>query len=359
MLIRFIALVLPLCLIQLINGQAFKQKLTEHITNVESVAYSPDGKYLATGSVDGKINLYTFDTMGNAVFKQSLQGHMGGVITLNFSKNNKYLVSGSKDYSARIWNIDTPDRSKVYFIHSGPVTAAFLDPSGKFIITGSTDGDIRSTLVADQKKSKVTNVGAPVNDLVLSRDNKYYFVAFKGGIKRIDVVGKGEPTLYSGHSDEVNALEISPDGLFLASGSSDKTIQIWELSTGKSVKKLQGFEWKVTSVKYSADGKYIVGGCNNGVAKLFETETGKFLYDFNAMGKNVSDVAISRDGKQIAVASRMADTDKFGAILYSSGVVSGDPPMGGGAGKSKGKPVAPPAKGKGGTPTTKKPNGSK
>lgn len=359
MLIRFITLALPLCLIQFSYSQSFKQKLTEHMTNVESVAYSSDGKYLATGSVDGNINLYTIDTMGNAVFKQSLQGHMGGVITLNFSRTNKYLVSGSKDYSARVWNIDTPDRSKVFFIHSGPVTAAFLDAGSKYIITASTDGDIRSTLIMDQKKSKVTNVGAPINDLALSRDNKHYFVAFKGGIKRIDVVGKAEPIVYSGHADEVNALELSPDGLFLASGSSDKTIQIWDLSTGKSVRKLQGFEWKVTSIKYSADGKYVVGGCNNGVAKLFETETGKFLYDYNAMGRNISDVAISRDGRQIAVATRMADTDKFGAILYNSGVVSGDPPMGGG--KGKGKPAAPPAKGKGTAPkpTTKKPNGSK
>src|SRR5688572_16530261 len=99
MTMRFIAFIFSFYLLQIASAQAFKQKLTEHKGNVESVAYSTDGKYLATGSWDGNVNLYTIDSMGNANFKQAFSGHLGAVITLSFSKNAKFLVSGSKDYS--------------------------------------------------------------------------------------------------------------------------------------------------------------------------------------------------------------------------------------------------------------------
>lgn len=308
------------------DGQALKVKLTEHTGNVESVAYSSDGKYFASGAWDGNVNLYAIDSFGNIVLKKTYTGHMGAIVSLSFSKNNKYLVSCSKDYSSRLWNIDTPQKSKNFNIHLQPVTSGFLDPSNKYLITSSLDGTIKITGISDGK-SRSIDAGGPVNDLQLSKDSRYYFAAIKGGIiKMIETGGKNaEVTTFTGHTDEINAIDVSPDGNFLASASSDKTIMIWDLATEKSVKKLQGFEWKVTSLKYTVDGKYIVGGCNNGVAKLFEVETGKAISDFNALGKNVRDVAFSKDGKDIAVATHM-ETEKFGAVVYNSGVSSGGPP---------------------------------
>jgi WD40 repeat protein len=152
--------------------QGLKMKLTEHSGNVESVAYSPDGKYLASGGWDGKVFLYTIDSFGNATLKSTLSGHMGAVVALNFSKNAKYLVSSGKDYSARVWNIDTPDRSKVYNIHAQPVTNAFLDVSNKFLLTCSLDGTIKITTRSDGK-SRTIQVGSPINDMQVTLDNRY------------------------------------------------------------------------------------------------------------------------------------------------------------------------------------------
>jgi WD40 repeat protein len=340
--------------------QGLKMKLTDHTGNVESVCYSSDGKYLASGSWDGNVNLYTIDSFGNALFKQTFSGHMGAVSSLTFSKNNKYLVSASKDYSTRIWNIDTPARSKVFNLHLEPVTASFLDPANKFLISASLDGTIKVTNVNDSRKSSVIKIGAPIYDLQISKDNKFYFAAVKGNvIKKFQTSGKNlEVESYIGHTDEINAIEMSPDGNYMASASSDKNIMIWDLSTGKSIRKLQGFEWKVTSLKYSTDGKYIAGGCNNGVAKLFEVETGKLISDFNTLGKNVRDVAFSKNGKEIAVATHM-DSEKFGVIIYNSGVTSSEAPPLGKATPSKGKTIVKP----GAAPAPKKPatktNGTK
>jgi WD40 repeat protein len=307
------------------NAQGLKTKLTDHSGNVEAVAYSPDGRYLASGGWDGKVNLYMMDSSGSPYLKQTFTGHLGAVISLSFSKNSKYLVSCSKDYSSRVWNIDTPARSKVFNLHLDPVTASFLDQSTKFLISASIDGTIRVTSVSDSRKSKVIKVSGPISDLLVSKDNKFYYVALKGGvIKKYETGGKNqEIASYVGHSDEINALELSPDGNFLASASNDKTIIIWDLASGKIKKKLEGFEWKVTSLEYSTDGKYIIGGCNNGVTKLFDVETGKSISDFNGMGKNVRDVAFSKNGKEIAIATHMDDVN-FGAVIYNSGVSSAE-----------------------------------
>ena len=350
MLSKLMACVVLICIFQNANSQSFKHKMTEHSSNIETVTISNDGKLMATGGWDGHVHLYTFDSLGNPVMKIVYTGHLGAVISLNFSSNNKYLVSSSKDYSSRIWNIDTPSKHKVFNLHLEPVTASFIDPSYKYIISASLDGTIRTTSMNDPLKSKVIKLSGPINDLQLSRDKKYFYAAIKGGIvKKIETAGKNAEVMsFVGHTDEINALELSPDGNFLATASSDKSIQIWNLSTGKSIKNLNGFDWKVTSLKYSSDGKYIIGGCNNGVVKLFEVESGKKISDFSDIGKNVRDVAFSRDGRFIFIATLM-DSDKFGAIIYNSGVVSNPPTNG--ATNSKSKPIQ--------ASNTKKTNGTK
>jgi len=307
------------------NAQSLKIKLTEHNANVESAVYSPNGKYLATGGWDGLVNLYTIDSFGNPKFNQSFAGHLGAINSLWFSKNNKYIVSCSKDFSARIWNIDTPELTKSFNNNVEAVKNAFLDPSGKYLITCCTDGTIKSTNIFDIKKNKIVNVGKPLNDVIMSIDKKFYYAAKGSNILKIDIITGKTLSELTGHKDEINAIDLSPDGKYLVSGSSDKTIKTWDLATLKEIKQYIGFEWKVTSVEYSLDGKYIAGGCNTGETKLFDTESGKEIASFKDMGKNVKDVAFSPDAKHLAITTSM-DVEKFGALIYTTGVAITPPP---------------------------------
>ena len=109
-------------------SQSFKQHLSDHQANVEAVAVSNNGKLLASGAWDGKINLYTFDSTNTPVLVDTYIGHVGAITRLCFSANSKYLVSCGKDYSSRVWNIDTPANHKVFNIHLEPVTCSFLEP---------------------------------------------------------------------------------------------------------------------------------------------------------------------------------------------------------------------------------------
>ncbi len=310
-----------LFLCQLGFAQNFKLKLTDHLINIESVAYSQDGKQFASGGLDGTINLYTIDSSGNPTFSKSLNGHLASVNILNFSKNGKYLVSSSKDLSSRIWNLDTLDKSKIINFHLELVTASFLDATNKYLISTSLDGNIRISNLNDFKKSKTIKLNAPIADLKISTDNKFYYVAFKNGtIKKIETKGKNEEIMvFKGHGDEINSIDLSSDGNVLASGSSDKSIILWDVLTGKQLKKLIGFEWKVNIVRFSSDGNYIVGGGNDGETKLFEVSSGKNLQNFKELGRNVRCLCWSKTGEQIAVAT-IQEGEKFGAVVYNTGV---------------------------------------
>ncbi len=319
-------LILIVSIIFLTNNQVFAQlikaQLKEHTANVETVAFSSNGKYFVSSGWDGAVNLYDIDSTGMPIFKYAFMGHLGAVTSLNFSRNNKYIISCGKDYSARLWDIEFPDSSKSFNMHLEPVTNAFLDPSGRVLITCSADGTIRNTSLLDAKKSKIIKVGTPINDLRVSKDYRFYYVALKGtSISKIDAHTAKVIKEFTGHQDEVNAIDISPDGNFMASASNDKTIIIWDLNTGKESKKLTGFEWKVTSVEFSGDGKYIIGGCNEGTTKLFNVETGALVTDFKEVGTSVHDVAFSPNGTYIAVATSLKDTEQYGAVIYVSGVV--------------------------------------
>lgn len=307
------------------QAQSLKVKLTDHTANVETVAYSQDGRYFASSGWDGVVNLYTFDSAGIPRLNHSFFGHLGAVTSLCFSANNKFIVSCGKDFSARVWNIAFPDSSRTFNVHFEAVTKAFLEPSGKMLVTSSTDGTIKNTSMIDPKKSRSILVGKSVNDVQMSKDYKFYYVAVKGGnILKIETSSTKTVEELAGHKDDVNTLDLSTDGRFLASGSSDKTIIIWDLAEGKEVKKLTGFEWKVTSLDFSHDGKYIIGGCNDGTTKLFDVATGKLITDFSELSKNVRDVAFNPLETQIAIATNL-DTDKYGALIFNSGVAYAKP----------------------------------
>jgi WD40 repeat protein len=77
---------------------------------------------------------------------------------------------------------------------------------------------------------------------------------------------------FKGHSEQVNSVAFSPDGKYLASGSRDKTIKLWDVETQREVKTLQGHSWSVTSVAFSPDGKHIASGSWDSTVKVWSVE---------------------------------------------------------------------------------------
>jgi len=108
----------------------------------------------------------------------------------------------------------------------------------------------------------------------------------------------------TGHSDRVRSVVYSPDGRYLASGSLDKTIKIWEVATGTELRTLTGYSIGVLSVVYSPDGHYLASGSNDNTIKIWEVATGKQLRTPTGHSEVVRSVVYSPDGRYLASGSQ-------------------------------------------------------
>jgi len=116
-----------------------------------------------------------------------------------------------------------------------------------------------------------------------------------------------EPPLWlrslEGHTDWVRAVAVSPDGCFIVSGSSDRTVKVWEAESGRLLRSLEGHTGGVNAVAVSPDGRFIVSGSDDHTVKVWETESGRLLRSLEGHTGGVNDVAVSPDGRFVVSGS--------------------------------------------------------
>lgn len=319
----------------------FSQNLTGHTAAVESVTYSKDGKYLATGSWDNTVRLYTVDTNGYPKFLRTISGHFGAVTAIAFNFQNTLIATGSKDFTVRVYDLVKGNLVFAARDNKETISALAFDQEGKFLFSSSYDGTIRAydALVFENNRTeKAINYGTRINDIVLSSAKGSFIVASnKTSFEQING-NKQVMRTFAGHTAGVNSLDISPNKKMIASGSDDKMIILWDVATAKEIKRLKGHGWKVTSVQFSNDGKYLLSTCNNGEIKLWNIEEGKCMTNIQPMGTNARQAAFSFDQSQIAVASIQAGP-MYGVSMYITPIkakpaVKKTPPSKDGKGKT-------------------------
>ena len=204
-----------------------------HSGFVYSLAFSPDGKIVASGSADKTIRLWGRYT---GEVKRTLNAHSDAVLSVAISPDSKILASGSADKTIRLWDLKTSQQIRILTGHLGSVNTVVISPDGKNLISGSTDTTI-----------KLWNLHT----------------------------GELLCTL-TGHSTAVLSLAISPDGQTLASSSTDSIIK-WNLHTKELLQTLSGR----SPVAFSLDGKTLVSGGNGGTIKIWRQTLGgdKFKID--------------------------------------------------------------------------------
>ena len=115
-------------------------QFAKHTDQIESVAFSPDGKFVATASDDRTARLWEIAT-GKDI--RQFIGHEGQVKSVTFSPDGKYLLTGSDDTTARLWDVATGLEIRSFISHTGPVRSAVFSPDGKLILTASADRTAR------------------------------------------------------------------------------------------------------------------------------------------------------------------------------------------------------------------------
>ncbi|KIM74897.1 hypothetical protein PILCRDRAFT_79623, partial [Piloderma croceum F 1598] len=239
--------------------------LRGHKNTISSVTFSPDGKWIVSGSWDKSIRVWDAET--GEMVSGPFEGHTDEVLSVAFSPDGKRIVSGSKDKSICVWDAETGEMvSGPFKGHTYGVQSVAFSPDGKWIVSGSRDKSIR---VWDAKTSEM--ISGP----------------------------------FEGHTDEVSSVAFSPDGQRIVSGSEDKSIHVWDTKTGEMVTgPFKGHTYGVLSVAFSPNGKQIVSGSSDKSICVWDAENGEMVSGpFEGHTDSVWSIAISPNGKWIVSGS--------------------------------------------------------
>src|SRR6266498_1842040 len=275
---------------------------TGHSNNVSSVAFSPDGKTLASGSWDNTIKLWEVAT-GHEL--RALTGHSSYVTSVAFSPNGKILASGSWDKTIRFWNVVNGDELRLLEGHSGSVTAVAFSPDSKMLASASWDNTVKVWNVANgQEVHSFAGHTNYVNSVAFSPDGQTLVSCSSDKTIRLWSVTSGqEVRMLTGHSNDVTTVGFSPDGKILASGSDDNTVKLWDAQTGQELRSLSGHSEGVRSIAFSPDSRTIVSGSWDKTAKVWNVDTGRELQSFLGHLNYVTTVSFSPDGQTLASGS--------------------------------------------------------
>lgn len=276
---------------------------TGHSDAVRAVAFSPDGRILATASLDKTIKLWTTD---GGLEIRTLTGHDAWVNSIAFSPDGKTLASASRDNTVKIWAIENGRLLKTLTKHADWATSVAFSPDGKTVAGASRDKTVKLWNAASGEEIKTLNGHADaVWSIAFSPDGKFLASASRDKSVKIWNVATGVETKnFTGHAAAVNAVAFSPDGKFLASADDDKTVRLWDAASGRELKVLSGHTESITSVAFSPDGKTLATSAYDKNIKLWNVagnaaggdEIKNFAEDY---GMTLC-VAFSPDGKTLA-----------------------------------------------------------
>ena len=257
-----------------------------HVDRATAVAWSPDGKYVVSSSLDKTVQVWSATTGKTRLV---YRGHTDGILAVAWSPDGRYIASSSLDNTIQVWDASTGARIITYRGHKLPAQALSWSPNSRLIVSGSPD-----------KTAQV----------------------WEGTT--------GKPILtYRGHSAPVNAVMWSPDGKHIASGSIDTTVQVWDAASGKRLLTFRGHKNQVTSLAWSPDSASLVSGSFDKTVQVWDARTGKIHYIYSGYNVAVARidnskgvlpdliyfVAWSHNGKRIAAVTMEYCGDECAVVM--------------------------------------------
>jgi len=276
--------------------------LTGHTSAVSAVAFSPDGKTLASASDDRTVGLWSVATHKSL---GRLSGHTNTVRAVAFSPDGKTLASASDDDTVRLWSVATRKSLGRLSGHTEGVEGVAFSPDGTTLAGGSSDRTVRLWSVATHKSlRRLSGHTGPISAVAFSPDGKTLASASSDETVRLwNVANHKSLGRLSGHTGPISAVAFSPDGKTLASASYDRTVRLWSVATHRSLGRLSGHTGPISAVAFSPDGKTLAGARYDRTVGLWSVATRKSLGRLSGHTSAVSAVAFSPDGKTLASAS--------------------------------------------------------
>jgi WD40 repeat protein len=299
-----------------------------HRNAITAVAWSPDGKRIASASYDRTVQVW--DAVTGHLFV-TYSGHRNWVSAIAWSPDGKYIASASFDRTVQVWDAATGRRLLTYHGHTDTVASVAWSPDGSRLASASYDKTVQVWTLGKSGRGDTlfTYHGhfSWVTAVAWSPDGKK--IASAGTDRTVQVwdPATGRTLLiYIGHLNIVTAVAWSPDGKKIASVSFDKTVQVWDATTGKFLWLYCCRGW-VNGVVWSPDGRYVASANTNKTVQIWNGTTGQRMLTYSNHRSEVLTVSWSPDGMRIAsgdddglVRVWQAPLLEKGASLFRAGI---------------------------------------
>jgi WD40 repeat protein len=252
------------------------------IASVRSLAFSPTGEYLASGSQDQGVRVWAVAT-GHCL--ATWQGHRTAVTALAFSPQGDRLASGDSEGQLRLWYLPTDDDSwgqqaggqSLIATRGQPIQTLAFSPQGNWLASGGDAPQITVwDLQADCPYLSLTGHRDRILTLAISPESQILASASADRTVRLWDLTNGECLrCYTDHPGLVWSIAFSPDGRWFATGSEDRTLRLWDRRTGDCLQILQGHQRLIWSVVFSPDSQTLLSGSLDQTVRWWDLQTGQ------------------------------------------------------------------------------------
>jgi WD40 repeat protein len=256
----------------------------DHSAQVNAVAFSPDGQLLASASDDGTVKIWR---VSDGALLDTLTGHYKEVTSVAFSHNGEMLASGSMDRSINLWRVS--DRTLIRTMGSSEfILGISFSPDDAFLTSGGgySTNEIKVWRLSDGELLSITHdMLGQTNSVAYSPDGQLLAAGKANSVTTLRNMTTWNVD-WLGQRGSINFVAFSPDGQLLATASDDKSVGLWQVTSGLRLFELNGPSGFVKSVGFSPDGEMMIAagqdyGANHGAILFWRVSDGSLLRAYN------------------------------------------------------------------------------